>query len=269
MRQVRYHRVHGMCRRSSTSSSLGGAAMECTTCVQPSGRRDKPHTFFAHEFTTCGACGGGARGARRAARRRGRHAQALHGLRPAGALVADRRPRPGWPAFLARGEVPDGLAGDHLFKHTTSTCPTCLALLAGRRRDPRRAASTSRRTARRCGPSEALVSEDASYYVRAYALRARRHRAAQVRAARSSTAARPTAAPATTTSSTPACPSSRSPTTATSSARSASSTTSTRTTWSPRRSRSIVDGLVDARGAAASRSRCRAASRPATRSSST
>jgi hypothetical protein len=33
-------------------------------------------------------------------------------------------------SFLERGVVPDGLVGDHLFKHTTSTCPGCLAKLA-------------------------------------------------------------------------------------------------------------------------------------------
>ena len=36
--------------------------MECTTCVPPSGRRDKPHTFFAHELTTCGGCGAALEG---------------------------------------------------------------------------------------------------------------------------------------------------------------------------------------------------------------
>ena len=72
-------------------------------------------------------------------------------------------------AFLARGDVPADAPGDHLFKQTTSTCPSCLALLAADVVIRAGQASTSRRPARRCGPSEALVSEDAGYYVRAYA----------------------------------------------------------------------------------------------------
>ena len=70
-------------------------------------------------------------------------------------------------AFLARGDVPADSPGDHLFKQTTSTCPTCLTLLpadvvirAGR--------VYFKKTCATCGPSEALVSEDAGYYVRAY-----------------------------------------------------------------------------------------------------
>jgi 7,8-dihydro-6-hydroxymethylpterin dimethyltransferase len=70
-------------------------------------------------------------------------------------------------AFLDRGVVPDGLVGDHLFKHTTSTCPQCLALVPAEvviRKDR----VYFLKDCTRCGPSEALVSEDASYYVKAY-----------------------------------------------------------------------------------------------------
>jgi uncharacterized radical SAM superfamily Fe-S cluster-containing enzyme len=71
-------------------------------------------------------------------------------------------------AFLARGAVPDGVVGDHLFKHTTSTCPGCLALVTAQvviRKDR----VFFLKDCARCGPSEAMVSEDAGYYVRAYA----------------------------------------------------------------------------------------------------
>lgn len=69
--------------------------------------------------------------------------------------------------FLARGVVPEGLVGDHLFKHTTSTCPQCLALVTAEvviRKDR----VFFLKDCARCGPSEALVSEDANYYVKAY-----------------------------------------------------------------------------------------------------
>jgi len=65
-------------------------------------------------------------------------------------------------AFLGRGQQ------EGVFKHTTSTCPHCLVLLD--------AAVTIRdgkvyfvKDCAKCGPSEALVSEDAAYYVNAYA----------------------------------------------------------------------------------------------------
>jgi uncharacterized radical SAM superfamily Fe-S cluster-containing enzyme len=70
--------------------------------------------------------------------------------------------------FLARGDVPAGSMGDHLFKHTTSTCPECLALVSTRV-VIREGRVYFKKDCARCGPSEALVSEDASYYVRAYA----------------------------------------------------------------------------------------------------
>lgn len=67
-----------------------------------------------------------------------------------------------WMAdFLAKGETPG------VFKETTSTCATCMALvpadvvIADAKVYFRKACPT-------CGPSEALVSEDAEHYVRAY-----------------------------------------------------------------------------------------------------
>ena len=71
-------------------------------------------------------------------------------------------------AFLKRGMVPAGHKGDWVFKQTTSTCPKCMELLAADVviRDARVYFS---KDCKQCGPSEALVSEDADYYVKAYA----------------------------------------------------------------------------------------------------
>lgn len=67
--------------------------------------------------------------------------------------------------FLARGRPED--AAPHVFKQTTSTCPSCLRLLTadvvienGR--------VYFAKDCDKCGPSKALVSEDAAYYVKAY-----------------------------------------------------------------------------------------------------
>ena len=140
--------------------------MECTTCVPPSGRRDKPHTFFAHELTSCGGCGAALEG--RVVLRDGGVVMLKHctGCGPTEEVIA--ADGPAWvAAFLARGDVPVDAPGDHLFKRTTSTCPSCLTLTpadvvirAGR--------VYFKKTCPTCGPSEALVSEDAGYYVRAY-----------------------------------------------------------------------------------------------------
>ena len=65
--------------------------------------------------------------------------------------------------FLARGAVADGV-----FKTTTSTCPHCLDLI-GADVVVRGGKVFFRKHCEKCGPSEALVSEDAGYYVRAYA----------------------------------------------------------------------------------------------------
>jgi uncharacterized radical SAM superfamily Fe-S cluster-containing enzyme len=71
-------------------------------------------------------------------------------------------------AFVARGAVPEGLVGDHVFKQTTSTCPGCLALVEAQV-VIRKGQVFFLKDCARCGPSEALVSEDAAYYARAYA----------------------------------------------------------------------------------------------------
>ncbi|MEZ4361558.1 MAG: radical SAM protein [Kofleriaceae bacterium] len=69
--------------------------------------------------------------------------------------------------LVARGTPAPGSTAPLIWKTTTSVCPTCLALtraevmIEGGRVYFRKRCAT-------CGPSKALVSEDASYYVRAY-----------------------------------------------------------------------------------------------------
>src|SRR5262245_59966845 len=141
------------------------APMECTTCTPA--RPDRPHTFLAHEYIACDGCG-----ERHEARVVLRDGAVFHLLLCPRCGARDTKvsdDAEGYVRdFVARGTVPDGLVGDHLFKHTTSTCPGCLALVE--------AAVVIRagrvyflKDCRQCGPSEALVSEDAAYYARAYA----------------------------------------------------------------------------------------------------
>jgi 7,8-dihydro-6-hydroxymethylpterin dimethyltransferase len=133
--------------------------MECTSCA-PGTRKDKPHTFFAHERSTCPSCDAPIEG--RVVLRDGGVVCLLLCTKcgPQERVVSDDADAY-VAAFLARGEH------DGVFKHTTSTCPHCLALID--------AAVTIRddrvyfvKDCARCGPSQALVSEDAAYYVRAY-----------------------------------------------------------------------------------------------------
>jgi hypothetical protein len=142
--------------------------MDCSGCAPPiPGRKDKPHTFLLHEPGACSGCGASVEG--RVVLRDGGVvmltlcAQCGEREHPV-ADDADAYVK----ALVARADVPAGTTADHLFKHTTSTCPTCLALVqadviirAGRVYFQKRCAT--------CGPSEALVSEDAGYYARAYA----------------------------------------------------------------------------------------------------
>lgn len=140
--------------------------MECTSCAPTPGRKDKPHTFLLHQLSRCGKCQAPIEA--RVVLRQGQ-AVALKFCPDCGqteeVLNADAN------AFvqelLARGTVPEGLDGDHTFKTTTSVCPTCLALVHADVviRDEK---VFFKKTCPTCGPSEALVSEDARYYVSAY-----------------------------------------------------------------------------------------------------
>src|SRR5688572_6549301 len=139
--------------------------MDCCPS-EPVKRKDRPHTFFAHELSTCATCGAPREG--RVVLREGRvvtlvHCsdcgQTEHNTHPdAEAYVRE---------FLARGQAAIDGDVEAQLKRTTSTCPTCLALIearvmlrGGRVYFDKDCAS--------CGPSSALVSEDAAYYVRAY-----------------------------------------------------------------------------------------------------
>ena len=138
-------------------------------CCEPASTRrpDRPHTFLHHAPSSCASCGDPIEG--RVVLRAGAVATLVHCPTCGATEHATHASADAYlQDFLARGEVPDGLVGDHLFKHTTSTCPTCLALVEARVviRDNRVYFMKDCAT---CGPSEALVSEDASYYVKAYA----------------------------------------------------------------------------------------------------
>lgn len=140
--------------------------MECTPCVVPSTRVDKPHTFFAHAPATCAGCEApiearivlrdGAVFALGFCLACGQTETKVHDS--ADAYVAE---------FVARGHVDDDAAGDHLFKLTTSTCPACLRLLTAKV-VIRAGKVYFVKDCEACGPSEALVSENARYYVDAY-----------------------------------------------------------------------------------------------------
>lgn len=142
--------------------------MDCQSCAAPSPRADKPHTFFAHQQTTCPGCGDPIEG--RVVLRAG----AVVNLTFCPRCGQNERPvaddaRAWVEAFLARGlqaaACRDG--ADRSFKRTTSTCPSCLQLV-----DAEVVINDGRvyfaKQCAGCGPSRALVSEDAAYYVRAY-----------------------------------------------------------------------------------------------------
>ncbi|HTM18942.1 MAG TPA: radical SAM protein [Kofleriaceae bacterium] len=142
--------------------------MECQSCVTPSPRKDKPHTFFAHEATTCPGCGDRIEGR---VVLRGAAVVSLIFCPKCGQgereVAADAR---AWvDAFIARGLDAAGARDgrDRPFKRTTSTCPACLQLV-----DAAVVINDGKvYFDKHCGEhgrSRALVSEDAAYYVRAY-----------------------------------------------------------------------------------------------------
>jgi uncharacterized radical SAM superfamily Fe-S cluster-containing enzyme len=141
--------------------------MDCTTCTPTPARKDRLHTFLAHEYAACPACGARVEG--RVVLRDGKVKNLLRcpSCGPQELAVAEDAGRY-LEEFLARGRPPEGHRGDWVFKRTTSTCPTCLALLEADVvvRDEK---VYFKKTCSACGPSEALVSEDARYYVQAYA----------------------------------------------------------------------------------------------------
>ncbi|NHZ65524.1 radical SAM protein [Massilia genomosp. 1] len=140
--------------------------MECTSCDTSTVRKDREHTFFMHEMAICGGCTAPIEA--RVVLRDDGVVRLIHCKQcgPSEQIVSDDAKQ--WMAgFLARGQVDPGKLGDHYFKHTTSTCPGCLALLPADVviRDGK---VYFVKNCEKCGPSEALVSEDAAYYVDAY-----------------------------------------------------------------------------------------------------
>ncbi len=141
--------------------------MDCSSCGPVPARPDRPHLFLAHEFLSCPSCA-----ARREARIVIRDGQ-VFGLIRCPTCGPTERPVSNDAAayqrsFLERAKVPAGHVGDWLWKRTTSTCPGCMALLEAEV-VLRRGQVFFKKNCARCGPSEALVSEDAEYYVQAYA----------------------------------------------------------------------------------------------------
>lgn len=141
--------------------------MECASCDPAQPRRDKPHTFFAHERVPCAKCD--RLGEARIVLRDGA-VWALLRCERCGPVEQVRHPHAAQfvADFIARGEADAASGTERVFKRTTSVCPHCLQLLEV---DVvlRGGKVWFRKQCGRCGPSEALVSEDALYYVRAYA----------------------------------------------------------------------------------------------------
>jgi uncharacterized radical SAM superfamily Fe-S cluster-containing enzyme len=143
--------------------------MECQSCSpapdRPT-RQDRTHTFLMHEMSTCGTCGAAVEA--RAVIRDGQivHLKRCETCGPSESVAATDA-KAYIEAFVARASAPAGPDGERLLKHTTSTCPGCLELLPARVviRDGK---VYFKKECQRCGPSEALVSEDARHYVSAY-----------------------------------------------------------------------------------------------------
>lgn len=135
--------------------------MDCGSCGT---RPDRPHTFIAHVPDVCPGCA-----TPREARAVIRGGAAVHLIRCPQCGPSERvvdEDGEGWRARLIAAGRPTDPAR-HLFKTTTSTCASCLELVPadviiedGRVFFEKRCG--------RCGPSKALVSEDARHYVSAY-----------------------------------------------------------------------------------------------------
>jgi uncharacterized radical SAM superfamily Fe-S cluster-containing enzyme len=138
-------------------------------CCETAGARrpDRPHLFLHHELSSCATCGDAIEG--RVVLRNGAVATLVHCPRCGATEHATHASSDIYlQEFLARAEAPAGHTGDHQFKTTTSTCPTCLALLTAKVMINDNKVFFAK-DCPSCGPSRALVSEDAAYYVRAYA----------------------------------------------------------------------------------------------------
>src|SRR5262245_17118164 len=99
-------------------------------CCEPASTRrpDRPHTFLHHAPSSCASCGDPIEG--RVVLRGGAVATLVH-CPKCGATEHATHPSADayLQDFLARAVPPSGTTGDHPWKTTTSTCPSCLALL--------------------------------------------------------------------------------------------------------------------------------------------
>jgi uncharacterized radical SAM superfamily Fe-S cluster-containing enzyme len=142
-------------------------AVDCGSCDAPVPRPDRPHTFLAHDLTVCPRCSL-VREARVVARDGALwHLVFCKQCGPSERKVADDADA--WvQGLVASGVAAASAPGQTRFKTTTSTCPTCLALVPAdvMIRDGR---VYFDKVCPACGPSSALVSESAAYYARAYA----------------------------------------------------------------------------------------------------
>ncbi|MGC4117229.1 MAG: radical SAM protein [Myxococcales bacterium] len=140
--------------------------MKCASCGPAThGRKDRPHVYLKQEPTTCSKCG--ARIEVRTVLRAGEVFRLKHCATcgPSEEKVAGDA-KAYLDDFLAQGATNDGAA--RTFKTTTAACAKCLELI-----DAKVVLEGGKvylaKTCPKCGQSKALVSEDASWYVGAYA----------------------------------------------------------------------------------------------------
>ena len=140
--------------------------MDCVTCTPITERPDRPHTFLMHEMGACQECA-----TKIEARVIERGNQVFHLVFCESCGTTEKKIHDDaelyMKEFLAHGAAGKDVSGDHQLKTTTSTCPSCLELLPANVviRDNR---VYFQKDCAQCGPSEALVSENADYYVNAY-----------------------------------------------------------------------------------------------------
>jgi 7,8-dihydro-6-hydroxymethylpterin dimethyltransferase len=143
--------------------------LDCSMdCCEPTTtkRPDRPHTFLHHAQSSCVTCHRAIEG--RVVERDGKIltlvfcpdcGQTIHDTHSSAAAYMDE--------FVAKAVAAPGSTAPVVFKTTTSVCPTCLALTAANVVIENNRVYFEKNCAT-CGPSKALVSEDAAYYVRAY-----------------------------------------------------------------------------------------------------
>ncbi len=142
--------------------------MECTSCGSSPNtptRKDRPHTFLMHQMSSCGKCQQPIE-ARLVSR--DNEAVLLKRCEKCGPTeeVVSQDAKRHLISILDQGRNHSGKK-EHFFKQTTSTCPKCLELTLADVviRDKK---VYFKKNCAKCGPSEALVNEDADYYIGAY-----------------------------------------------------------------------------------------------------